>query len=125
MLLTEFRPKSQLITKSAQVDKPRFPVIDSHNHLGDSFGGRWDKKPVKKLLDLLEEAGVTHYVDLDGGWGEEILNHHLDYFKAKAPDNFSIFGGVDWSQWKSMGDRFPEWAASRLRVQKERALISM
>jgi len=120
MLLTEFRPKSQLVTKSTQVEKPQFPVIDAHNHLGDPFGGGWDKKPLSELLDLLDEAGVTHYLDLDGGWGEEILNHHLDYFKAKAPERFRIFGGVDWSQWKSKGNGFPEWAEGRLKVQKER-----
>lgn len=120
MLLTNFRPKSQLVTKSSLVEKPRFPVIDAHNHLGAPFGGGWDKKPLSELLDLLDKAGVTHYLDLDGGWGEEILNHHLDYFKAKAPERFRIFGGVDWSQWESRGDRFPEWAANRLRVQKER-----
>ena len=119
MKLTDFKPKSQLVTKTTLINKPKFPVIDAHNHLGDPFGGGWDKKPLSELLDLLDEAGVTHYVDLDGGWGEEILNHHLDYFKAKVPERFRIFGGVDWSQWKEKGDRFPEWAAKRLRVQKE------
>ena len=120
MLLADFRPKSQLVAKTTQVDKPRFPVIDAHNHLGEPFGGGWDKKPLPELLDLLDEAGVMHYVDLDGGWGENILNAHLDYFKEKAPERFQVFGGVDWTQWESLGDRFPDWAASRLRVQKER-----
>ena len=120
MLLADFRPKSQLVTKTTLVEKPRFPVIDAHNHLGEPFGGGWDKKPLPELLDLLDEAGVIHYVDLDGGWGEDILNAHLDHFKAKAPERFQVFGGVDWSQWKDKGGRFPEWAAGRLRVQKER-----
>jgi predicted TIM-barrel fold metal-dependent hydrolase len=120
MLLADFRPKSQLVTKTTLVEKPRFPVIDAHNHLGEPFGGGWDKKPVPELLDLLDEAGVILYVDLDGGWGEDILNAHLNHFKAKAPERFQIFGGVDWSQWETKGDGFPEWAAGRLRVQKER-----
>ncbi len=120
MLLENFRPRSKLVTKVTLVDKPRFPVIDAHNHLGEPFGGGWDKKPLPELLDLLDEAGVTHYVDLDGGWGEDILNAHLDHFKAKAPERFRIFGGVDWSQWESKGNRFPEWAAGRFKVQKER-----
>jgi predicted TIM-barrel fold metal-dependent hydrolase len=120
MLLTDFRPKSQLVTKTTPVEKPRSPVIDAHNHLAEPFGGGWDKKPLSELLDLLDEADVTHYVDLDGGWGEDILNAHLDHFKAKAPERFQIFGGVDWSQWKDKGNRFPEWAAGRLKVQKER-----
>lgn len=120
MLLADFHPRSQLITKSTRVDKPRFPVIDAHNHLGEPFGGGWNNKPLTELLDLLDEAGVVSCVDLDGGWGEDILNAHLDHFKVKAPERFQVFGGVDWSQWESKGDEFPEWAASRLKIQKER-----
>lgn len=120
MLLTNYRPQSKLITKTTQTHKPKFPVIDAHNHLSDEFGGGWDKKPLSQLLDHLDEAGVTHYIDLDGGWGEDILYRHLDYFKQPAPDRFKIFGGVDWSKWAEMGDAFPEWAAGRLKVQKER-----
>ena len=120
MLLADFHPRSQLITKSTRVDKPRFPVIDAHNHLGEPFGGGWNNKPLTELLDLLDEAGVVTYVDLDGGWGEDILNAHLDHFKGKAPERFQVFGGVDWSQWESKGDGFPEWAAGRLKIQKER-----
>jgi predicted TIM-barrel fold metal-dependent hydrolase len=120
MLLENFRPKSKLVTKTTLVDKPKFPAIDAHNHLGEPFGGGWDKKPLSELLGLLDEAGVTHYVDLDGGWGEEILYRHLDYFKAKAPERFQVFGGVDWSKWAELGDKFPEWAANRLKIQKER-----
>ena len=120
MLLQNFRPQSKLVTKTTLVNKPRFPVIDAHDHLAEPFGGGWDHKPVAELLDRLDAAGVTHYVDLDGGWGEEILERHLDYFRNAAPDRFQIFGGVDWSQWQTMGDTFPEWAAKRLRAQKER-----
>ncbi len=118
MLLREFRPKSQLVTRVSRIVKPRFPVIDAHNHLADPFGGGWDRKPLPELLDLLDEAGVVFYVDLDGGWGEEILQRHLDLFKAKAPHRFCVFGGVDWSRWQEMGDSFPEYAARRLEVQK-------
>jgi predicted TIM-barrel fold metal-dependent hydrolase len=119
MLLENFRPQSKLVTKTTLVDKPKFPVVDAHNHLGEPFGGGWDKKPLRVLLDLLDEAGVTRYVDLDGGWGEDILYAHLKHFKEGAPERFQIFGGVDWSKWEGMGDAFPEWAAGRLKIQKE------
>jgi predicted TIM-barrel fold metal-dependent hydrolase len=119
MLLENFRPQSKLVTKATLVNTPKFPVIDAHDHLADPYGGGWDKRPLSELIDVLDEAGVTHYVDLDGGWGEDILQHHLDYFKAKAPERFQIFGGVDWSKWESMGDGFPDWAADRLKVQKD------
>lgn len=120
MLLENFRPQSKLQTKITLVNKPKFPVVDAHNHLAEPFGGGWDKKPLAALLDQLDVADVTHYIDLDGGWGEDILNAHLDYFKAKAPARFQIFGGIDWNQWPDLGAKFPEWAAKRLRVQKER-----
>jgi predicted TIM-barrel fold metal-dependent hydrolase len=119
MLLENFRPQSKLVTKTTLVDKPKFPVIDAHNHLGEPFGGGWDKKPLSELLDLLDEVGVTHYVDLDGGWGEDVLYSHLKHFKEGAPERFRVFGGVDWSKWESMGDGFPDWAAGRLKVQKD------
>lgn len=116
MLLTNYKPQPKLTAKVTQIHKPKFPVIDAHNHLFDD----WENKPIRQLLDRLDEAGVTHYIDLDGGWGEDILYRHLDYFKQAAPDRFKIFGGVNWSKWAEMGDAFPEWAAGRLKVQKER-----
>jgi len=115
--LHEYQPRSRLFTKTTEVLKSRFPVIDAHNHLGDSFGGGWDKRPVAELLDVLDEAGVETYVDLDGGWGEEILHQHLDHFKAAAPERFQVFGGVDWAAWAGQGNGFGEWAAQKLRAQ--------
>jgi hypothetical protein len=116
--LTDYRPIPKLVTRTTLVEQPRFPVIDAHNHLAEPFGGGWDKRPVRELLDLLDAAQVRLYVDLDGGWGEDILQRHLDHFKAAAPERFQVFGGVDWSQWPVHGSRFGEWAAQRLREQQ-------
>lgn len=120
LTLPEFQPKPALVTKTTAVPKPRFPVIDAHNHLAEPFGGGWDKKPLAQLVDLLDEADVRVYVDLDGGWGESILEAHLDYFKAPAPERFRIFGGVNWSDWEKYGDHFGEQAARSLRQQAAR-----
>lgn len=116
MLLRNYRPRSMLVVPQTQVERPRFPVVDAHNHLGEGFGG-WLQRPVGELLAALDQAGVTTYIDLDGGWGEAILQSHLDHFKAAAPDRFIHAGGVDWSAWEAHGDRFGEWAAERLRLQ--------
>jgi hypothetical protein len=117
MLLTEYRPQPALVSRTTGVVQPRFPVIDFHNHLGQPFGGDWEKRPVAELLEVLDEAGVRRFVDLDGGWGEEVLQRHLDHFKAAAPERFHVFGGVNWAAWPDQGDRFGEWAAARLRQQ--------
>lgn len=120
MKLESYRPRPSLVTGATKVETPRFPAIDAHNHLGAQFGGGWDKKPLPELLERLDRANIRQYVDLDGGWGEKLLGEHLDLFKAHAPERFRIFGGVDWSKWKELGNRFPDWAAGRLRVQAQR-----
>ena len=117
MLLADYHPRLALVTKTTPVFQPRFPVIDAHNHLAEPFGGGWDKRPAAELLDVLDAAHVRVYVDLDGGWGEDILHRHLDHFKTAAPERFRIFGGVNWAAWPEHGDRFGEWAAARLREQ--------
>ena len=116
MLLQNYRPKPKLVTPQTRVEHPRFPVIDAHNHLGEHFGG-WDKRPVGELLAAMDAAGVQVYVDLDGGWGESILQSHLEHFKSAVPARFVHAGGVDWSGWSQHGNHFGEWAAQRLRQQ--------
>ena len=118
--LFDYQPVSKLVTPVTQVEKPRFPVVDAHNHLGGQFGGGWDERPVAELLDVLDQAGVEMLVDLDGGWGESILNKHLDHFKNPAPQRFQVFGGVAWSEWSEKKDRFGEWAAKQLELQIRR-----
>ena len=117
MKLEEYRPRSMLVTDRNYIQKPRFPVIDAHNHLGDEFGGGWIRRPVNELIDQLDEAGVKCYVDLDGGWGEDVLQEHLEHFKRASPDRFQVFGGVNWGAWEEQGDKFGEWAAGRLKQQ--------
>ena len=38
-----------LVVGETTIDRPRFPIIDAHNHLGTPFGGGWDKRPVAEL----------------------------------------------------------------------------
>jgi hypothetical protein len=108
LLLTGYRPRPALVTPDRTPLRPRFPALDAHNNLGAAFGDGWDRRPLAELLDRMDEAGIEAAVDLDGGWGEEILNRHLDHFKGGAPERFYHFGGVDWSRWSAQGDGFGE-----------------
>ena len=116
MELKDYRPTSMLVTHQTLIEKPRYPVIDAHDPLGNGFGN-WLTRPVSELLDRLDQSRVKVYVDLDGGWGEKILQDHLEYFKTAAPHRFIHAAGVDWSSWKEHGDKFGEWAAGRIRLQ--------
>ena len=118
--LVDYRPQPELVIGSTSVERPRFPVIDAHNHLVKEFEGRVLRRPVTDFLDEMDEAGVERLVDLDGGWGEPVLDRHLEYFKQAAPERFQIFGGVDWSRWREEGNQFGERAARRLEHQLRR-----
>jgi predicted TIM-barrel fold metal-dependent hydrolase len=119
MELSEYRPISNLVTRVTTVEQPRYPVFDAHNHLED-FREGWPERPLSELLDVMDSVGVRALIDLDGMRGEEKLERHLDLFKARAPERFAMFGGVNWSAWPEHGDRFGEFAAQRLRVQVQR-----
>jgi predicted TIM-barrel fold metal-dependent hydrolase len=120
LLLANFNPQHRLVTKVTRVERPAFQAFDAHNHLGGDFGGGWDAKPVSDLLARLDEAHITHYVDLDGGWGEDILDAHLKKFKEAAPDRFFMFGGPSWKYWEEAGEAFGDFAALRFRAQVAR-----
>ncbi len=117
--LSQFRPRPRLMVPEIHVTGPNRPFIDAHNHLG-AFGGGWDQRDPAALFARLEEARVVHYVDLDGGWGEDILADRLRRFKAHAPDRYRVFGGVDWGRWADEGHTFADRSAVRLRAQAAR-----
>ena len=113
LLLSDYVPRSRLRVPVHPVDRPRYPVVDAHNHLGSVFAGDWPARPVEDLVAVLDESGVERVVDMDGGWGEhlraEIARHVGPY-----PDRFVIFAGLDYEGW-SHDERFGETEAARLR----------
>jgi predicted TIM-barrel fold metal-dependent hydrolase len=100
--LRDWEPKSMMVTKTTIVEKPMFPVIDMHNHLG---GGKDRLKPdlVKKYLTEMNEAGVKTVVNLDGGWGDR-LKETLAALDEAHPGRFLTFAlvnfdGIDDKDW--------------------------
>ncbi len=118
MLLKDYQPQPKLSVKATRIEKPRFPVIEAHNHLFPP----WDQRSPAELAEVMDAADVRVYVDLDGGWGEDKVNHRLDTFKAELGERYCVFGGVDWAAWPEHGNKFGEWAAGRLRMQAERGV---
>ena len=74
--LKDWAPKSMLVVKETKLDKPKFPAIDMHNHLG---GGKGFLTPdrVAAYLEEMNQAGVRTVVNLDGGLGWDGLSGHL------------------------------------------------
>jgi predicted TIM-barrel fold metal-dependent hydrolase len=100
--LKDWEPRSMLVTKTTIVEKPMFPVIDAHNHLG---GGKATLTPeqVQKYLTEMNEAGIKTVVNLDGGWGER-LKETLAALDEAHPGRFLTFAlvnfdGIDEPDW--------------------------
>ena len=55
--LLDWHPQSQLVVKETKVLKPRYPVIDIHNHLGNL-------ENAEQYLEEMDKAGVWKCVSL-------------------------------------------------------------
>ncbi len=110
--LADFRPRSSLRTPVHPVARPRFPVIDAHNHLGSAFGGDWPTRSPSDLLEVLDEAGVATLVDLDGGQGDA-LSAEIERWRT-PDDRVVVFAGLDYPSWAT-DPAFGETESQRLR----------
>ncbi len=102
--LRDWEPRSMMVTRTTIVEKPLYPVIDIHNHLG---GGKERLTPqtVKRYLTEMDEAGVRTVVNLDGGWGDRLKETlaaldeaHPDRFLTFALINFDGLDDKDWGE---------------------------
>lgn len=86
--LKNFKPRQALITKVTRVDRPRYPAIDNHCHLGRI-------KDPRQCIEAMDEAGVVQVVNLDGMWGER-LKENLEKWESKYPGRFLTYARVNW-----------------------------
>jgi predicted TIM-barrel fold metal-dependent hydrolase len=101
-----------------EVERPRYPAIDAHNHLGSPFGGDWATRDAAELIATLDAAGVEQVVDLDGGQGDG-LSREIERWQRRWPDRVAVFAGLDYDAWASDPD-FGETEAGRLRESVDR-----
>jgi predicted TIM-barrel fold metal-dependent hydrolase len=92
--LKDWRPRSQLVVKETRILRPKFPVIDVHNHLGNTAR-------TARYLEEMDKAGVWKCVSLDGGSVSEpkkpSYKEHLAASAAVSKDRFLIFFRPDFS----------------------------
>ncbi len=102
--LRDWQPRPMLVTKSTNVERPMFPAIDMHNHLGTGKQVLTPERVAGYLVEM-NEAGVRTVVNLDGGWGEKLKEtlsaldeSHPGRFLTFALINFDGIDDDDWSQ---------------------------
>src|SRR5437588_9531926 len=91
--LRDWQPRSMMVTKETRVEKPAFPVIDIHNHLGGGTGWLTPER-VRGYLAEMDAAGVKTVIDLDGGWDDH-LKETLAALDKAHPGRFYTFANVN------------------------------
>ena len=103
--LTDWRPKSQLVLKETKILRPRFPVIDIHNHLGKLENTR-------QYLEEMDKAGIWKCVSLDGNSAGDRYKEHLRVSREAGGDRFLVFFRPDFTRIDEPG--YGEIEAGRL-----------
>jgi len=89
--LLDWEPIPQLVVEETIIKKPKYPVIDIHNHLGDL-----DR--TQEYLEAMNNAGVWKVVSLDGRSKNDFYKDHLRVSKSISEDRFIIFFRPDFSK---------------------------
>ncbi|PSR22379.1 MAG: amidohydrolase [Sulfobacillus acidophilus] len=117
--LASYHPKSMLRAPAHKVLRPRFPVVDMHNH--SEWQGSWQVTNLDQLVAEMDKAGVVARVDLDGGNGDRLLRH-LDFFRSRYPERFVVFASCDWAQhlpYDNFGERMAAELARSVKAGAE------
>jgi predicted TIM-barrel fold metal-dependent hydrolase len=86
--LSEFHPVSMLHSAQHPVLKPRFPVIDYHNHL--------DAQDPAEVLKVMDACGIEHCVNITMMVGDAALAQ-IERYRAADAKRFSTIGWMDWT----------------------------
>jgi hypothetical protein len=83
-----------LVVPEHEVLRPRFPVIDYHNHL--------DAQDPDSVLRVMDECGIELIVNITMRVGRQALDLVFRYHTA-APGRFATYGWMDWSDLRLRG----------------------
>ncbi len=86
--LSDFQPRSMLVSPVHEIRRPKFPVIDYHNHL--------DSLEPAEVLRIMDGCGIERIVNITMRTGKAALQI-IDKFRKAAPDRFSTYGWMDWT----------------------------
>ncbi len=112
--LSDFQPRSMLVSPVHEILRPKFPVIDYHNHL--------DALEPSDVLRVMDECGIERIVNITMRTGEAALRM-IDKFHRADRDRFYTYGWMDWSDLYSAG--FFERSVDRLEELVERGACGL
>jgi uncharacterized protein len=88
--LADWMPASQLVVRETVITRPKFPVIDIHNHLRDL-----DK--AEYYLEQMDEAGVWICIGLDGHSKDDFYREYINVLHTVSRERFQVYFSPDFS----------------------------
>lgn len=101
--LSDFAPQAMLRVREHNIEKPRFPAIDFHNHI--------DGMDPREVLRVMDACGIEHLVNITMKPGTEGLQS-LERLGAASSERFSTIAWMDWRDLQE--DGFFDRCVSRL-----------
>lgn len=98
MSIEEYTPKSTLVVPQHPVSRPKYPMIDIHNHQD----GAMAKEKLDKLVGDMDSINLRVMVNLSGGYGEK-LKKAVDNMKGHYPGRFVVFANIDFKDLDAPG----------------------
>jgi len=89
--LKDWQPRSQIVVKETRILKPKFRVIDIHNHLGEL-------EKTDEYLAEMDKAGVWKCVSLDANSADDFYKEHIRVSRNASKDRFLLFFRPDFSK---------------------------
>jgi predicted TIM-barrel fold metal-dependent hydrolase len=86
--LSDFHPKSTLVSPEHHIEKARFPVIDYHNHL--------DALEPAEVLRIMDACGIERTVNITMKIGDAAIEVMRKYHSADS-QRFATIAWMDWS----------------------------
>lgn len=117
--LSDFQPRSMLVSPVHEIQRAKFPAIDYHNHL--------DAQAPAEVLKVMDECGVERVVNITMQVGNEALAA-ITRFHSAAPDRFATIAWMDWTDLHDRGffqrsvdrlEQMVEHGACGLKVWKD------
>jgi predicted TIM-barrel fold metal-dependent hydrolase len=89
--LLDWKPRSQMVVHKTEIQYPKYPVIDIHNHLGEL-------SQTETYLKEMDKAGVHIAISLDGHSKNDFYKEHLKRSNGVAPERLLVFFAPDWQR---------------------------
>ena len=112
--LSDYTPRTQLKVPAHVIERPRFPVIDYHNHL--------DAQSPRAVLDIMDGCGVEKIVNITMRTGQAAIDT-IDKFHGAARDRFATIGWMDWNGVERSD--FAQLSLERLERQVEHGICGI